>query len=421
MIQGDMKELRNQVFVYFKHVNRPYKDHHLGNTLIHMICQEGYFPMLNYLINPANRNDTDMNELEFSPPNERERTPLFLCFTPPTATVRLFNYIHLMILFYLAIFQFNGLKSGVDQDGNVKAVKPEEIEQLTDWCKPGGPKSRENCVKLLLENGVDPNQKDFHDFTALHYASIWGMFVCIVLNWKFRVNCIFPLGWVSTVKLLINHGADVNAATVSGRTALMFAVEFGHESLVFWLASKANSLGLNLDATDAEGFSALILAVEKKDDGLEMVKILLQNGCDPNIQTLRRKTALKISCQSQNLTVVNLLLDYDVQRRNSAFNLLKEENFVIIQARMNEDEKRIQEEAAKAEREKEERERFALSEKAQRKNPSEAWVEYRDKRTKKPFYYNTVTRKSTFDKPKNFRPDRKRIIKEVTFGMSFYH
>ncbi len=223
------------------------------------------------------------------------------------------------------------------------------------------------------------------------------------------------------MKLLINHGADVNAATVSGRTALMFAVEFGHESLVFWLASKANSLGLNLDATDAEGYSALILAVEKKDDGLEMLKILLQNGCDPNIQTLRRKTALKISCQSQNLTLVNLLLDYNVQRRNSAFNLLKEENFVKVQARMNEDEKKIQEEAAKAEREKEERERLALSEKAQRKNPSEAWVEYRDKRSKKPFYYNTVTRKSTFDKPKNFRPDRKRIIKEVTFGMSFYH
>jgi hypothetical protein len=82
-----MKELRNQVFVYFKHINRPYKDHHLGNTLMHMICQEGYFPMLNYLINPVNRNDTDMNEVEFSPSNERERTPLFLCFTPPTASV----------------------------------------------------------------------------------------------------------------------------------------------------------------------------------------------------------------------------------------------------------------------------------------------------------------------------------------------
>jgi len=221
--------------------------------------------------------------------------------------------------------------------------------------------------------------------------------------------------------LLINHGADVNATTVAGRTALMFAVEFGHENLVFWFATKAKTLGINLDTTDSEGYTALILAIEENENGLEMVKILLQNGCDPNIQTLRRKTALKIACQAQNLTVVNILLDYSVQRRNSAFNLLKEDNFAKLQARMNEDERRIQEELEKAEREKEEKDRFVVNEKAQRKNPTEAWVEYRDKRSKKPFFYNTVTRKSTFDKPKLFRPDHKRIIKEATFGMSFYH
>jgi len=226
---------------------------------------------------------------------------------------------------------------------------------------------------------------------------------------------------VSTVKLLISHGADVNSSTVSGRTALMFAVEFNHENLVFWFASKAKALGLNLDATDAEGYSALILAVEKNDDGFELAKVLLQNGCDPNIQTLRRKTALKIACQAQNVAVVNTLLDFGVQRRNSAFNLLKDDNLAKVQSRINEDERRMQEELEKAEKEKEERERLAINEKFQRKNQSEAWVEYRDKKTKKPFYYNTVSRKSTFDKPKQFRPDRKRVIKEVTFGMSFYH
>ena len=68
------------------------------------------------------------------------------------------------------------MKYGVDEVGNVKAEKPDEIEQLSDWCKPGGPKSRENCIKLLLENGANANDKDFHDFTALHYASMWGKF-----------------------------------------------------------------------------------------------------------------------------------------------------------------------------------------------------------------------------------------------------
>jgi hypothetical protein len=82
-----MKELRNQVFVFFKHINRKYKDHHGGNCIIHMLCQEGYYNMLTYLLSPANRSGMDSTELEISPKNDRHRTPLFLCFTPPAATV----------------------------------------------------------------------------------------------------------------------------------------------------------------------------------------------------------------------------------------------------------------------------------------------------------------------------------------------
>lgn len=51
----------------------------------------------------------------------------------------------------------------------------------------------------------------------------------------------------------------------------------------------------------------------------------------------------------------------------------------------------------------------------------DAWVEYRDKKTRKSFYYNTITRKSQFETPKDFVPDRTRLVREVTFGMSFYH
>ena len=87
IIQGNMKELRNQVFVFFKTINRKYKDHHNGNCVIHMLCQEGYYNMLSYLLNPANRSDLDATELEITPKNDKNRIPLFLCFTPPSATV----------------------------------------------------------------------------------------------------------------------------------------------------------------------------------------------------------------------------------------------------------------------------------------------------------------------------------------------
>lgn len=55
------------------------------------------------------------------------------------------------------------------------------------------------------------------------------------------------------------------------------------------------------------------------------------------------------------------------------------------------------------------------------KSPYGAWVEYIDKRTHQSFYYNTVSRNSQRDKPKDFKPDKNRVIKEVIYGMSFYH
>jgi hypothetical protein len=92
----------------------------------------------------------------------------------------------------------------------------------------------------------------------------------------------------------------------------------------------------------------------------------------------------------------------------------------MVNDRFAREEKAAAEEAKRLalEQEKKEREEFARS---GRKPLSAAWVEYLDKKTKKPFYYNTVTRKSTWEKPREFKVDKKRLIKEVTFGMHFYH
>lgn len=105
MANGNMKELRNQTVVFFMNINRNYKDQHYGNTLLHTVCQEGivallrgfivvtviegYYQMLQFMGDPHNHSTLDTNDLEINVKNDKERTPLMLCFTPPTATVGL--------------------------------------------------------------------------------------------------------------------------------------------------------------------------------------------------------------------------------------------------------------------------------------------------------------------------------------------
>ena len=60
-----------------------------------------------------------------------------------------------------------------------------------------GQAEREAMIKLLLQHGVSPHEKDYHDYTPIHYA--------VILN------------WIDTVKTLQDAGADINAATSAGK------------------------------------------------------------------------------------------------------------------------------------------------------------------------------------------------------------
>ena len=165
----------------------------------------------------------------------------------------------------------------------MQGEKPEELDLAADWIKPGGPKSRENCIRLLLARGCNVNDKDLHDYTVLHYSVMWG--------------------WLSTTKMLIKAGADVNASTVAGKTPLMLAVDYKHDPVVNLLTLHKPT---QLDTTDADGYTALTRAIEKGQDWLNIAQMLAERGANPNVVTTRRKTALKIACANENMAQVRL-------------------------------------------------------------------------------------------------------------------
>lgn len=377
ILEGNYRELRNQVMLNFKQINRRYKEH-FGNTVLHFCCQEGYPDMLDFIFKDSNHSALDDVDVEIDGKNERKRSPLLLCFSPPTAT-------HV------------GLKFGVGADGNPIGTQPEGIEVAEDWIKPGGPKARERCIKSMIANGANVNEKDYHGFTSLHYACMWG--------------------WVSIARTLVSAGADVNAATVVGRTPLIIAVEKINEPLVKMLLT---SKDIGIDAADSERCSALISAMEKGEDALVIAEALLKAGADPNHETFKRKCPLSIAVKNENLNQIHLLLDYKARRRGDLFDLLKGEAKKSVEKRLLAEEK-AERDAADAADAARNAKKGMVQQGYRNRSPWGAWVEIVDKQDKGVFYYNPVSRKSQKEKPPDFKVDKKRKVKEATFGMHFYH
>ena len=130
----------------------------------------------------------------------------------------------------------------------------------------------------------------------------------------------------------------------------MFAVEFDRDEILDCLLGR---LDLHLNAADTDGYTALIMAVEKSgSNGMLSAEMLLKTKADPNLLTARRKTALKIACLAQDVPMVNLLMNNEVNRRPSAFNLLKDIAHEKIMLRIEQEEKRARDLAEKAEKER---------------------------------------------------------------------
>ena len=135
----------------------------------------------------------------------------------------------------------------------------------------------ELTVNILIEAGSDISVKDKKGDTALHLAS--------------------RKGYDKIVTKLLDQGADINISDYKGQTPLMNAVVSGH---VFSFTGEKHrhestvkillEAGANTTTRDNYGRTVLHMAAGR---GLNnMVKILLNHGMDVNIKGANGKTPL---------------------------------------------------------------------------------------------------------------------------------
>ena len=76
---------------------------------------------------------------------------------------------------------------------------------------------RTDIARILIEHGADVNAKAANDLTALHTAAARGD--------------------LESAKLLLDHGADINAVSSDGKTPLAYAEERNQPDMVKFLSA----------------------------------------------------------------------------------------------------------------------------------------------------------------------------------------
>ncbi|XP_025832280.1 ankyrin repeat domain-containing protein 17 isoform X2 [Agrilus planipennis] len=111
-------------------------------------------------------------------------------------------------------------------------------------------------------------------------------------------------GHLDIVRLLVAHGADVNAQSSSGNTPLMYGCAGGHTEVVKFLLEH----GANVEDHNENGHTPLMEAASAGH--VELAKILLMHGAGINTHSNEfKETALTLACYKGHLDMVRFLLE----------------------------------------------------------------------------------------------------------------
>ncbi|RDW75101.1 hypothetical protein BP6252_06243 [Coleophoma cylindrospora] len=179
------------------------------------------------------------------------------------------------------------------------------------------PKISSLLLRLLKNGAVDASTRDDHGDTLLSQAAERGNEVIVALlletdqfetdlNDKSRRT---PLHWAShnghinIVKLLLEKGADVNAADKDSCSPLYWASQDGQIDVVKLLLEK----GASINTAEHTGWTPLHRASE--DGHVDVVKLLLEMGANINATGMNGKAPLYIASKNGHGDVVKLLLE----------------------------------------------------------------------------------------------------------------
>ena len=137
--------------------------------------------------------------------------------------------------------------------------------------------------QVFIGAGADIETKNDKGRSPLHLASL--------------------LGALTTVKMLVEAGADVRATDAERRTCLIHAAYFGHTDAVRYLVSLPE---VDLNHQDTKNYTPLHYAVQEKH--ADVVQVLIDAGADIETKNVDGRSPLHVASISGELTTVTKLV-----------------------------------------------------------------------------------------------------------------
>ncbi|XP_058835922.1 uncharacterized protein LOC131692719 [Topomyia yanbarensis] len=172
------------------------------------------------------------------------------------------------------------------EKGAIIGELPLHLAILTDYT------ATTECVALLLQHGVDPNETDDKGRTALHLAAAYENHECLEILLKYRASVmakddagIIPLHFAVTlralkvIEILLQHpmaSEMLNASDREGCTALHMAAVLNYPDV----AAKLIDAGADLNARDHKNRTPLHLAAAGQFH--DVVELLIMHQADIN-------------------------------------------------------------------------------------------------------------------------------------------
>ena len=148
-----------------------------------------------------------------------------------------------------------------------------------------------------------------------------------------RLLVAVQAGSLLLIKLALDNEANINIIySNEGRTMLHLAAAHGYVNVVQYFLEDE---GFNIEVRTQFGDTPLHAAVAARQ--VEVVRLLLQRGANPNAINVERLTPLHIAARGDSVEIVNLLIEHDANRHAQDQNGRRPQDHARNQAQPNQE------------------------------------------------------------------------------------